>query len=196
MKTVPTKPYSVLITDDELGSREALRDLVEPEGYRTVLASSGEEAVDIVREEPVHLALLDMHMPRLTGLETLELMRQVNQVLPCILITGDATEDVMRQAFRARCQAAQPPRDPADLRAVARMVGAGQAIRLAAAPAEVRHDAAPARIPDCRHERDGAAGAGQSDPPHHLERKRKTVGAQAVRFAGADCRLSRTRLNH
>ncbi|HMF15940.1 MAG TPA: response regulator, partial [Gemmataceae bacterium] len=72
------KPYSILITDDDAGCREALRDIVEPEGFRTFLASSGEEALDIVREEPVHLALLDMHMPRLSGLETLELVRQIN----------------------------------------------------------------------------------------------------------------------
>jgi CheY-like chemotaxis protein len=108
MTKTTTKPYSILITDDDPNCRETLRDIVEPEGFRTYLASSGEEAVDIVREEPVHLALLDMHMPRLTGLETLELMRQVNQVLPCILITGDATEDVMRQAFRVRAYSVIP----------------------------------------------------------------------------------------
>ena len=48
------------------------------------------------------MALLDMHMPRLTGLETLELVRQVNALLPCVLITSDATEAIMRQALRAR----------------------------------------------------------------------------------------------
>jgi CheY-like chemotaxis protein len=108
MTKTPNKPYSILITDDDRACRETLRDIVEPEGFRTYLASSGEEAVDIVREEPVHLALLDLHMPRLTGLETLELVHQVNQVLPCILITGDATEDVMRQAFRARAYSVIP----------------------------------------------------------------------------------------
>jgi CheY-like chemotaxis protein len=99
MKTVPSKSFSILITDDDSSSREALREIVEPEGYRTLLASSGEEAVDIVREENVHLALLDVHMPRLTGLETVQLVHQINVVLPCILVTGHATEDVMRQAF-------------------------------------------------------------------------------------------------
>lgn len=94
-------PYSILITDDDGGCREALRSIVEPEGFRTLLASCGEEAVDIVREERVHLALLDMHMPTLTGLETLQLMRQINAVLPCILVTADATEGLMRQALSA-----------------------------------------------------------------------------------------------
>jgi CheY-like chemotaxis protein len=103
-----TKPYAILITDDDRGCREALRDIFEPEGFRTLLAESGEEAIDIVRVEPVHLALLDMHMPKLSGLETLELVRQVNAVLPCILVTADATEGLMRQAFRARVYSVIP----------------------------------------------------------------------------------------
>jgi two-component system, response regulator PdtaR len=101
MLTTP-KPYSILVTDDDRGCREALRDIFEPEGFRTLLASSGEEAIDIVHDVPVHLALFDMQMPRLTGLETLELVRQFNAVLPAILVTADANEGLMRQAFRAR----------------------------------------------------------------------------------------------
>jgi two-component system, response regulator PdtaR len=93
--------YSILIADDDVGCREALRDIVEPEGFRTLLASSGEEAIDIVREERVHLVLVDMHMPRLTGLETIELVRQINAILPWILVTADASAELMRRAFRA-----------------------------------------------------------------------------------------------
>ena len=102
------KPYRVLITDDDRGSREALREIVEPAGYRAFLASSGEEALDILREEPVHLCLFDMHMPRLTGLETVQLVHQINAVLPCILVTADATEDLMRQAFSVRAYSVIP----------------------------------------------------------------------------------------
>jgi two-component system chemotaxis response regulator CheY len=100
--------YSILIADDDAGCRDALRSIVEPEGYRTFLAGSGEEALDIVREQPVDLALLDMHMPRLTGLETLELARQINAILPCILVTADASEVLIRQAFRARAYSVIP----------------------------------------------------------------------------------------
>jgi CheY-like chemotaxis protein len=96
------RPYSILITDDDQGCREALRSIMEPEGFRTYLAASGEEALDIVREESVHLALLDMNMPTLTGLETLQLVRQINTVLPCILVTAEASDVLMRQALNAR----------------------------------------------------------------------------------------------
>jgi two-component system, response regulator PdtaR len=108
MKATEPERYSILITDDDHRCREALREIMEPEGFRTLLASSGEEAVDIVREEPVHLLLLDLHLPRLTGLETIQLVRQINAVLPWILVTGDADERVIRQACQARAYSVIP----------------------------------------------------------------------------------------
>lgn len=101
MTTAKKFPYSILITDDDRSCRDALRAIVEPEGFKAIEASTGEEALDIVREEPVHLALLDMYMPTLTGLETIQLARQINVILPCILVTADATEGLIRQALNA-----------------------------------------------------------------------------------------------
>jgi CheY-like chemotaxis protein len=106
--TKGSKPFSILITDDDRGCRETLREIVEPEGFRTLLAASGEEALEIIHEERIHLALLDMHMPRLTGLETLLLLHQINAMLPCILVTADANEGIIRQAFRARAYSVIP----------------------------------------------------------------------------------------
>jgi CheY-like chemotaxis protein len=99
--------YTILITDDERGCREALREIMEPQGYRTFLASCGEEALDIVQGEEVHLALLDMHMPSMTGLEVLQVLRQMRE-LPVILVTGDATADLIRQAQQARAYSVIP----------------------------------------------------------------------------------------
>ena len=61
-----TRPYSVLIADDDADCRQSLKEIIESEGYRTLLAESGEEALDIVRKESVHIVLTDMHMPRIT----------------------------------------------------------------------------------------------------------------------------------
>jgi two-component system chemotaxis response regulator CheY len=102
------RDYSILVTDDDAGSREALRDIFEPEGYRVLLAECGEEAIDIVRVSPVHLAILDMHMPTLTGLETLQIVRQINALLPCILVTADASETLIREAFQAHAYSVIP----------------------------------------------------------------------------------------
>ena len=108
MKTRTGDPLSVLIADDDPSSRETLREIVEPEGFHILLASDGEEAVDIVRGELVHLVLLDMHMPKLTGLEALQLVHQINAVLPCILVTANANEEVVRQAFTVRAYSVIP----------------------------------------------------------------------------------------
>jgi CheY-like chemotaxis protein len=97
-----SRPYSILITDDDRDSRETLRDIVAPQGYRTILAASGEEALEIIHVEPIHLVLLDMHMARLTGLETVRLMHEENAVLPCILVTADADAGLIRQALNAQ----------------------------------------------------------------------------------------------
>lgn len=106
--TTMHKHYTILITDDDPGCRESLQDIMAERGFHTFLASSGEEAVDIVRQEEIHLALLDMHMPTLTGLETLLLVRQIKAILPCILVTADADPGLMRQAFQARVYSVIP----------------------------------------------------------------------------------------
>ena len=96
------KRYSILITDDDRGVRETLGEIVETRGFRPVLAEGGEQAVEIVHHEPIHLALLDYQMPRLTGLETLQLVRQINALLPAILITADATREILQRAYQAQ----------------------------------------------------------------------------------------------
>jgi CheY-like chemotaxis protein len=100
--------YSILITDDESGCREALRTLLDQAGYQTLEAACGEEAIEIIRGQRVHAALLDMHMPTLNGLEVIELVRQYDSLMPCILVTADATEGLMRQAFHARVYSVIP----------------------------------------------------------------------------------------
>jgi len=93
---------SLLITDDDREFRETLRAAFEPRGFRTLLAGDGEEALKIVRAEEVHLVLLDMHMPKLTGLETLRLLKQFRSMLPCILMSAELDELTIRQARLAR----------------------------------------------------------------------------------------------
>ena len=89
---------SLLITDDDPGFRETLRVIFEPKGFRTLLAGDGEEALKIVHRETVHVVLLDMHMPKLTGLETLRLLKEFRALLPCILLSAQLDEFMIEQA--------------------------------------------------------------------------------------------------
>ena len=89
---------SILITDDDRDFRETLRVVFEPRGFRTYLAGDGEEALNIVHQEEVHLVLLDMHMPKLTGLETIRRVKQFRSRLPCILLSAGLNDSLIRQA--------------------------------------------------------------------------------------------------
>ncbi len=101
---------SILITDDDPSCRETLGEIFAPQGFRTLFAESGEEAIDIVRENDVHLALMDMHLPRLSGLETMSILRQLNRVIPMILISAESDDNLLRKALSAQafCVLAKP----------------------------------------------------------------------------------------
>jgi CheY-like chemotaxis protein len=107
---VSAQPFSLLITDDDPAARETLREIFAPQGFTTLMAESGEEAIDLIRDHEVHLALMDMHLPRLSGLETIAIVRQIKGVIPAILITADHDDNLMRRALseNAFCVLAKP----------------------------------------------------------------------------------------
>ncbi len=98
---MPVKSPSILITDDDHDFRETLRIVFEPRGFHTLLAGDGEEALEILRDQEVHLLLLDMHMPRLSGLETIRRVKQFKSLLPCILLSAGLDELLIQEAQRA-----------------------------------------------------------------------------------------------
>lgn len=96
------RPFRLLITDDSNSFRATLREVLEERPYLELLeAESGEQAVEVVREVRIDIVLLDMHMHIMTGLDTLKVMKQLDAIRPCILITSDATEELKRDAREA-----------------------------------------------------------------------------------------------
>ena len=91
------KPYQLLIADDDESFRKALREILDP-FFELAEAGSGEEAIAIVEYQQVDIALIDMNMQELTGLETLRILKSLNEIAPCILITADVSEDLKRDA--------------------------------------------------------------------------------------------------
>ena len=84
----------LLISDDDRDFRETLRDVFERRGYGTVLAADGEEAVQIVRRREIHVVLIDFHMPKLSGVQAIEQIKQVEAAIPCILISAAIDESI------------------------------------------------------------------------------------------------------
>jgi len=94
------KNYRLLLADDDPGFRETLRLIFEPH-FSLLEAASGEEAIEISGRSRVDIALLDMHMQTMTGLETLKIFKTIHAAAPCILITADASEELQRTATAA-----------------------------------------------------------------------------------------------
>lgn len=83
--------YKILICDDEKDIVSALKIYLENAGYETRSAYNGREALEIIQNEEIHLALLDIMMPEIDGLRTTELIREISN-LPIILLTAKSEE--------------------------------------------------------------------------------------------------------
>ncbi len=85
--------YNILICDDQSDIVNALKIYLKPEGYQLFEAYTGTEAVRIVREEDIHLILLDVMMPIMDGITATAKIREFSNV-PIILLTAKSeTED-------------------------------------------------------------------------------------------------------
>ena len=85
--------YNILICDDESDIVNALKIYLAPEGYRLFEAFNGKQALDIVRENDIHLILLDVMMPVMDGITATARIRELSNA-PIILLTAKSeTED-------------------------------------------------------------------------------------------------------
>ena len=85
--------YNILICDDQTDIVNALKIYLAPEGYRLFEAYDGVEALRIVREEDIHLVLLDVMMPKMDGITATARIREFSNV-PILLLTAKSeTED-------------------------------------------------------------------------------------------------------
>lgn len=80
----------ILIVDDDEGQRSLLHSFLSGQGFETILASSGEQALSILDQEKVGLMISDVRMPGISGLETLRRVRQQHPHLPVLLVTAYA----------------------------------------------------------------------------------------------------------
>ena len=91
----------ILVVDDEAAERITLGEVLRLEGYHVTLAASGEQALAIVRQEPMFdLAILDLRLPGMDGLQVLDGIRRISAETIVILITGYGTLETAVQALR------------------------------------------------------------------------------------------------
>lgn len=88
--------YNILICDDERDIVSALKIYLEAEGYETVAAYNGNEAVDAVAKNDVQLVLMDIMMPECDGISAMLKIREISNI-PVILLTakGEDTDKIL-----------------------------------------------------------------------------------------------------
>ena len=94
------KSMRVLIADDEEVLRDVLEVVLRREGFDVVLASSGEEALNVLDTEEVDLAILDVMLPGISGIDTLRAIRISNPNLPVVVITAFSSIDGAIEAMK------------------------------------------------------------------------------------------------
>jgi two-component system, NtrC family, response regulator AtoC len=90
----------ILIADDEAFICENLKRILEEEGYPTVVAQSGQGAMDCLREETIDLVFLDLNLPDISGLEVLKQVKEWDPDLLVIIITGYASVESAVEALK------------------------------------------------------------------------------------------------
>ena len=87
--------YNILICDDQPDIVNALKIYLTPEGYNLFTAENGEQALEVVRTQAIHLILLDIMMPRMDGITATARIREISNA-PILLVTAKSeTEDMV-----------------------------------------------------------------------------------------------------
>lgn len=87
------KNINVLIIDDEESILSSLRRLLEDKGYNVVTNTNPAAAIEHMRNNIVHIALVDITMPTIDGLSALSMMKEVNGLTQIIMMSAYATTD-------------------------------------------------------------------------------------------------------
>src|SRR5256712_12511297 len=116
-KEKPPRKGTLLIVDDEEGPRQSLR-VVFKDDYNVLLAADGASAVEMAQQNKVDVAVLDIRMAGMSGIEVLERLKYVDPTIEAVMMTAFETTDTMRQALRLRaCDYINKPFDISTMRA-------------------------------------------------------------------------------
>jgi len=107
---------TLLIVDDEEGARQSLR-VIFKDDYNLLMASDGAQAVELVQKNRIDVAVLDIRMSGMSGIDVLERLKYVDPAIEVVMMTAFETTDTMRQALRLRaCDYINKPFDLGTMR--------------------------------------------------------------------------------
>ncbi len=94
--------HHILWADDEIDLLKPHLLFLRSRGYEVTTANNGHDALHLAEEHPFDLIILDENMPGLTGLETLQRIKQILPLTPVIMITKSEEENIMNQAVGSK----------------------------------------------------------------------------------------------
>jgi signal transduction histidine kinase len=113
----PHKRGAILIVDDEEGPRMSMR-FVFKDDYEVYTAADGATAIEIVQKNKIDVAVLDIRMPGMSGVEVLERIKYIDPTIEAVMLTAFETTDTIRQALKLRaCDYLNKPYELSVLRA-------------------------------------------------------------------------------
>jgi two-component system, sensor histidine kinase and response regulator len=116
-RPVPKRRGTLLIVDDEDGPRQSLR-VIFKDDYNLLMAEDGPTAIDLAQKHDIDVAVLDIRMAGMSGIEVLERLKYVKPDMEVIMMTAFETTDTIRKALRLRaCDYINKPFDLATMRA-------------------------------------------------------------------------------
>ncbi len=132
----PRRRGTLLVVDDEEGPRQSLR-VIFKDDYDLLMAEDGTTAIELAQKNDIDVAVLDIRMAGMSGIEVLERLKYVNPNMEAIMMTAFETTDTIRQALRLRaCDYINKPFDIATIRAAV-----GQAMQRRTLESEIHSSA-------------------------------------------------------
>ena len=98
-------PKTILVIDDEPNYQNMMEFLFSSEGFRVLKASSGVEALEILKREEVELIITDMKMPQMDGLDLAKAVKEMCPSMPIVLMTGFSIESRVQEALNINAKA-------------------------------------------------------------------------------------------
>lgn len=89
----------ILVCDDEENIRESIKLILEKEPYDLSFATNGEELIKIIKSSHPDLILLDIKMPKLSGLDALEQIKQSSPKTKIIMLSGYEQPEIIKEAL-------------------------------------------------------------------------------------------------
>ena len=91
---------NLLVTDDDTAFRQVVSEGLVRRGFRVTQASDGQEAIDVIQHSEVHVVLIDVHMPKVTGLDVMRYLRRSPPCPPCVLMSAELNDEIRHEAER------------------------------------------------------------------------------------------------